>query len=138
MSNTLELINAIASGDASGTENAFQAAMAEKIGAKLDDMRISVAQSMFTPVAEESVEINQEQYEALSEEEKDQYESKEQLDELSKVTLSSYVKKATVSNRNAAASHANAWRDGGNTSASAKTMDKREKGISGAVDRMSN
>jgi hypothetical protein len=38
--------------DAVGTESAFQSAMAEKISAKLDDMRVSVAQSMFkTPEA---------------------------------------------------------------------------------------
>lgn len=47
MSTTLELINAISQGDAVATENAFNAAMAEKISVKLDDMRVSVAQTMF-------------------------------------------------------------------------------------------
>ena len=47
MTTTLELINAIASGDAVGTENAFNASMAEKISARLDDMRINVAHRMF-------------------------------------------------------------------------------------------
>jgi hypothetical protein len=47
MTATLELINAISTGDASATQDAFNAAMAEKISAKLDDMRISVAQKMF-------------------------------------------------------------------------------------------
>lgn len=41
--NTLNLINAIAKGDAIETENAFQTAMAEKISVKLDDMRAQVA-----------------------------------------------------------------------------------------------
>ena len=48
MSETVtNLIDAIASGDAVGTENAFNAAMAEKISAKLDDMRVQVAKGMF-------------------------------------------------------------------------------------------
>ena len=47
MTTTLELINAIATGDAVATEDAFNAAMAEKISAKLDDMRINVAHRMF-------------------------------------------------------------------------------------------
>ena len=57
--NTLNLIRAIAEGDALETEKSFQAAMAEKISAKLDDMRAQVAQNMFTTpetVAEESEE----------------------------------------------------------------------------------
>lgn len=52
---TLNLIQAIANGDAIETESAFANAMAEKLSAKLDDMRQSVAQSMFAaqePVAE--------------------------------------------------------------------------------------
>lgn len=49
MSVTLELIDAISTGDAVATENAFNAAMAEKIAGRLDDMRLNVAQSMFNP-----------------------------------------------------------------------------------------
>jgi hypothetical protein len=56
MSTTLELINAIASGDAAATEDAFQAAMAEKIGARLDDMRSDVAKTMFNKVDQQSEE----------------------------------------------------------------------------------
>ena len=48
MTTTLELINAIASGDAVAIENGFNAAMAEKISGKLDDMRINVAKTMFS------------------------------------------------------------------------------------------
>ena len=59
------LISAIASGDAVGTEEAFNATMAEKISAKLDDMRISVSQNMFKQqedsVVEEEVELTDEQ-----------------------------------------------------------------------------
>ena len=49
MTTTLELINAIASGDAVATETAFNAAMADKISGRLDDMRIDVAKTMFAP-----------------------------------------------------------------------------------------
>jgi hypothetical protein len=74
--NTLNLINAIAKGDAIETENAFQTAMAEKISVKLDDMRAQVAKNMFA-TQEEVVEeetITLEEYEALSDEEKANYE----------------------------------------------------------------
>ena len=53
MSNTLELIDAISKGNAVDTEAAFNAAMAEKISAKLDDMRASVAKNMFSSQQEE-------------------------------------------------------------------------------------
>jgi thymidine phosphorylase len=42
-----DLINAIATGNATETQDAFQAVMAEKISARLDDMRVQVAQNMF-------------------------------------------------------------------------------------------
>ena len=56
MTTTLELINAISQGDAVEIENSFNAAMAEKIAGKLDDMRVSVAKSFFNPQPEVSVE----------------------------------------------------------------------------------
>lgn len=76
---TLALINAIAQGSVMEAEQAFQDAMADKISAQLDAMRIDVAKTMFNPaqeaVVEEEVEtISEEQYEALTEEEKAQYE----------------------------------------------------------------
>lgn len=60
---SLNLINATASGNAVDTEAAFNAAMAEKVSAKLDDMRISVAQSMFKEktVEETPAEISAEE-----------------------------------------------------------------------------
>lgn len=60
---TLNLIQSIANGDAIETEQAFAAAMAEKLSVKLDDMRASVAQNMFatqepaTAAQEETVEV---------------------------------------------------------------------------------
>lgn len=61
MTTTLELINAIASGDAVATENAFNASMAEKISAKLDDLRVTVAQNMFNAVAPQDESGTEEQ-----------------------------------------------------------------------------
>ena len=74
---TFNLIQAIKSGNALDTEAAFQAAMAEKIGAKLDDMRVSVAKSMFSSeqsdegtfdaAEEESIEAVDDTVEAVEE-----------------------------------------------------------------------
>jgi len=47
MSEVKNLIDAISTGDAVGTEQSFGAAMAEKISAKLDVMRQNIAQTMF-------------------------------------------------------------------------------------------
>lgn len=70
------LVQAIRAGDALETENAFTLAMQEKLSAKLDDMRVSVAQGMFTQeeVVEEEFYISEEDYNNLSEEEKSEYE----------------------------------------------------------------
>jgi preprotein translocase subunit YajC len=51
------LINAISAGDAVETENAFQVAIADKISARLADMKIEVAKGMF---AQQEVEAEQE------------------------------------------------------------------------------
>lgn len=50
------LVHAIAAGDALETEAAFGAAMAEKLTAKMEDMRQVVAQSMFNATQEVAVE----------------------------------------------------------------------------------
>jgi hypothetical protein len=47
----MNLVNAIRTGDAMETESAFATAMAEKLSTKIEDMRQSVAQSMFNQVA---------------------------------------------------------------------------------------
>lgn len=57
MSDTvLALVDAIKSGDAMATETAFAAAMGEKITARIDDMRQSVASSMFKTLEQPSAE----------------------------------------------------------------------------------
>lgn len=79
--NIKELVDAMLAKDASRTETAFQAAMAEKISAKLDDMRSNVAQNMFKtavaapsaePVVEEEAELSLEALDALTEEQLDE------------------------------------------------------------------
>ena len=47
MSNTRNLIDAIADGNALETESSFNAAIAEKIAGRLDTMRQEIAQNMF-------------------------------------------------------------------------------------------
>jgi len=62
--NVRNLIQAMASGDALETEQAFGVAMAEKLAIKLDDMRVGIAQNMFNaqePVVEQEAEVAQEQ-----------------------------------------------------------------------------
>lgn len=52
----IALVDAIKAGDAVECENAFSAAIAEKIAGKLDDMRANVAAGMFTAPQEVSEE----------------------------------------------------------------------------------
>jgi len=52
---TLDLVTAIINKDATAIEGSFNSAMAEKISARLDDMRTNVAQSMFKTVEPEVV-----------------------------------------------------------------------------------
>lgn len=54
--NISNLINAIEVGDAVATEQSFSAAMSEKISAKLDAMRVDLAQNMFKTATEVSPE----------------------------------------------------------------------------------
>jgi thymidine phosphorylase len=72
--NTLNLINAIAAGDALETENAFNAAMAEKISTKLEDMRAQVAQNMFA--TQEAVVEEEKSSEEEDKEDKEENEDK--------------------------------------------------------------
>ena len=96
---TRDLINAIAAGDAIEIENAFNSVMAEKVSARIDDMRIDVAQNLFAEQAEEIEEETELTLEDYSLEEIQDYmmsEDFEQLDEVSKETLKSYIKKAST------------------------------------------
>ena len=52
MSETVQnLVDAIKSGDAIATETAFSNAMAERLSAKIDTMRMDISQSMFNQPA---------------------------------------------------------------------------------------
>jgi hypothetical protein len=67
MEATKNLVSALASGNADAIETSFNAAMAEKIAARLDDMRIDMAKSMFTtPVVEESFDLSEEEMLAIT------------------------------------------------------------------------
>lgn len=57
----INLVNAIRSGDAMETETAFGAAMAEKLSAKIEDMRQNIAQNMFNQVADVATEQTSEE-----------------------------------------------------------------------------
>ena len=66
-----DLINAIAEGDASSIDAAFNAEMATRISSRLEDLRVQVAQGMFkNPVAEEveSEEVTEEEQTEVAEE----------------------------------------------------------------------
>jgi len=112
---TKDLINAIASGDAQQIETTFESVMKDKISVALDAMRSSVAQNLFT----EEVELDE-----------------EQLDELSKSTLGSYVKKSkSAIIGNAQVTGMSNVGDKAKAKAE-KTVEKRAKGINKAVDKL--
>ena len=69
----IKLVEAIRNGDAVATEEAFAAAMAERLGTKIEDLRTSIAQNMFVQ-QEEVATISEEEYNALSDEEKQNWE----------------------------------------------------------------
>jgi hypothetical protein len=111
------LVDAIISGDSVAIDNAFNSEMAERIATNLDAMRETVAKNMFSEAAcdskkkmkeescddedekemkedfESSVELTEEEFEELQA--YMQTEEFEQLDELSKDTLKSYIKGAS-------------------------------------------
>jgi hypothetical protein len=77
---TLDLIQAIASGSATATEESFNQRMAEKVSSSLDSMRQEIARTMFNTVVEEETEVDtegyitEEEFEALSDEDKADFE----------------------------------------------------------------
>lgn len=61
MSETITtLVQAIRSGDATATEDAFAAAMAEKLAPRIDDFRQQVAANMFSSSEQTAEESNDE------------------------------------------------------------------------------
>lgn len=100
---TRDLIDAIEAGDSVAIEQAFQQEMANRIADRLDTMRVEVAKNMFNEAAcskmkkEEMTEEEDAEVELTAEELEAYMQTEEyaQLDELSKSTLASYVKKAS-------------------------------------------
>lgn len=92
--NIFNLVDSIASGNTLDIENNFNTIMMSKISERIDTMRVDVAKSMFSEsVIEEKLTL-----EDFSIEELEDFmvsEEFEQLDELSKQTLGSYIKKAS-------------------------------------------
>ena len=121
-----ELIDAIAAGDSLAIEQSFNAEMANRISTRLEDMRVDLAQNMFRTESVESEEVAEETeltFEDYSLEELQDYmmsEEFEQLDELSKDTLKSYLGKAKTE----LGIHA---RNVGNPGATAKGQDVANK-----------
>lgn len=70
------LVDAIKTGDAIATEQAFADAMAEKLAGKIDDLRVNIAQNMFVQpeeqVQEETI-MTEDEWDALSEEQQAEY-----------------------------------------------------------------
>jgi len=87
----LDLITAIQAGDSQNIEKHFENEMSTRIAERLDDMRTNVAKNMFNEDTDEGYD-----YDLTLEdiEEFMQTEEYEQLDELSKKTLGSYISKA--------------------------------------------
>jgi len=119
--------------------------MAEKISARMEDMRVQVAQNMFkSPVAEETEEVAEEQTEEVSEETEEIEEEAEQIDELSKKTLGSYVKKAADAKGENEAEHSYINRHGyvddedqEDNDKLERDIDNRTKGIARAAKKLS-
>ena len=98
---TLNLVDAIISGRATDIETAFQEAITDKISIAMDTRRTEIAQSMFTKESVEEEELTLEDYSVEELEDFMMSEDFEQLDELSRKTLSSYIGKARSSRNNA-------------------------------------
>lgn len=70
MSNTRELIDALVAGDAESIETSFNVAIADRISARMDDMRSDIAKSMFSSESAESeVEAQELNVDELTQEE---------------------------------------------------------------------
>lgn len=92
-----QLIDAIAAGDTLTAMNTFNEVAAEKVAAKLEDKKVRVASGLFGESVEEEPEEDELNLEDYSPEEIQEFldsEEGQQLDELSKSTLKSYIKNA--------------------------------------------
>ena len=89
MEATKNLVQALVSGNADAIETSFNAAMAEKISARLDDMRVDVAKGMFTaPVVEESFDLSEEEMLAITSLTEEEIETLEEAENFKKALMS--------------------------------------------------
>ena len=176
----VELINAIADGNTLAIEDSFNSVMASKISDRLDDMRVDVAQGMFTKesvfddarkkqsddekkgvdpdkeyklrmksaqntqrvnkaLTKEEVELEELTLEDYSVEELEDFmmsEDFEQLDELSRKTLSSYIGKARSSQSNALKDLYKAPEGSAERDKNRKTANNRTDGKERATDTL--
>jgi len=89
-----DLINAIVEGDATKIDAAFNSEMAIRISDKLEDMRVSVGQSMF---ATEQVEEIEEDEVELTEEEVDEILDSITEEDMAEINKEEHVDEATLS-----------------------------------------
>lgn len=149
MSTTLDLIRAIDSGNSRLSSDVFEELVQTRVAGAIDQRRTEIAQNMFAvaesveetsePLSEESLnEMSDEDFYAL-------VENYEQLDELSKGTLASYVKKAHMEGGLATFRHGKAVGNAGSYSKrpdkvaakeNATIANKRTNGLHKAVDRL--
>jgi hypothetical protein len=87
MASTKDLIDAIASGKSATIQATFDQLMAEKVSVGIEAYRQAVIDNTFNPELHESEEDDAD----------DSSINEEQIDELSKTTLKSYIKKAEPS-----------------------------------------
>lgn len=82
MSDTRELVDAIISGKTIDIEKSFESVMADKVSAKLDDMRTEYAKGMFAGV-EEGYKKKMKEEDDMDDEDEDEDEDddKEKMDE---------------------------------------------------------
>jgi phosphopantothenoylcysteine synthetase/decarboxylase len=80
--NIRELIDSIESGKTLDIEATFESIMADKVSSRLGSMRHDLATTMFSNSnVEEETYISQEEFDALSEEEQNEYDLVEEKDE---------------------------------------------------------
>lgn len=150
---TRDLIDAIESGSATDIQTAFEGEMASRIAERLDTMRQEVSKNMFNEARKasskvdedeeemnEEVELNLEDYSLEEIEDFMQSEEFEQLDELSKKTLGSYIKTASDDRMQrgvmAGVIGADPKRRAADMNPSLAYAKKRKQGIDKATDRL--
>jgi len=148
MTTTLDLIRAIDAGNSRVSQSAFEELVQTRVAEAIDQRRTEIAQNMFAVAesVEEDVELTEEVLNEMSDE--DFYalvENYEQLDELSKNTLASYVKKAHMEGGLATFRHGVAVGNAGSYSKrpdkkaakeNAAIANKRTNGLHKATDRL--